>query len=474
MRFRNTIIVLVLAALVGAYAYYSAYNQKPEVAQKVLNIQPSDIAKIELKYPDREIELERPKGGDWKMVKPIGADADQTTANNLARAIADATVTKTLDETPTDLSPFGLAKPATVVTVTTYDGKQLPGIEVGKTTPIGFSAYIKTTEKPAIMLTSSAFPAGMNKTVDQLRSRDLMTFKVDDITKVIINKDNGQTIEIDRDGDKWRIVKPGNYLADPTQVRQLLSTLVNAKVADFIGDAPSSVTQYGLEKPHLTVTVYGKGAASESLLFGFKQSEQGKDGIYVRRGERTPVYTVHQWVVGSLDRSVLDLRDKTVFSFQSSDVDSAAVKVGSDQFTLKRSAGGKWDITQGGKTVEADVAVVERFLDELRDLKGVSIVADPMPSPVPFGLDQPAIAVTLMGKDGKNIGTVKLSKITVKPTGAPEPGSAAGPRTEYYADSSAGTAVYSISDFSFSQLNKPSAVFHTRSEATPAATPQKK
>ena len=474
MRFRNTIIVLVLAALVGGYAYYSAYTQKPEQAQKVLNIQSSDIAKIDLKYPDREILLERPKGGDWHMLKPIGADADQTTANNLARAIAEAVLTKTVEDNATDLEPFGLAKPAAIVTVTTYDGKQLPGIEVGKSTPVGFSAYIKLTDKPAIMLTTSAFPAGMNKTVEQLRSRDLMTFKVDDITKFVISKDNGQTIEVNREGDKWRIVKPGNYLADPTQVRQLLSTLVNAKVADFVGDAPASVTQYGLEKPHLTVTVYGKGSASESLLFGFKQTEQGKDGVYVRRGERTPVYTVHQWVVGNLDRTVLDLRDKTVFGFQSSDVESAAVKVGSDQFTLNRAATGKWDIVQGGKTGAADVAVVERFLDELRDLKGVSIVADPMPSAAPFGLEQPAIAVTLMGKNAKNLGTIKLSKITLKPTGAPEPGEAAGPRTEYYTDSTAGSAVYSISDFSFSQLNKPAAVFHTRDEATPAATPAKK
>jgi hypothetical protein len=474
MRFRNTIIVLVLALLVGAYAYYSAYTNKPEPEQKVLNLQPADIASIELKYPNREIVIERPKGGEWRLVKPIGVDADQTTANNLARAIAEAAVTKTVEDTPMDLTPFGLAKPATIVTVTTYQGRKLPGIEVGKTTPVGFSAYIKMIDKPAVMLTSSAFPAGMNKTLDQMRGRDLMTFKVDDITKLTISKDNGQTIEVDREGDKWRIVKPGNYLADPTQVRQLLSTLVNAKVADFISDAPAGVTQYGLEKPHLTVTVYGKGSASESLLFGFKQTEQGKDGVYVRRGERAPVYTVRQWVVGNLERTVFDLRDKTVFSFEPSAIESVDAKVGSDHFTLKRAAGGKWDITEGNKTVAADVPVVERFLDELRDLKGVSIIADPMPSPVPYGLDQPAILITLAGKDGKPIGTVKLSKITVKPTGAPEPGQAAGPRTEYYAISTAGSAVYSISDFTFSQLNKPPNLFHARVEATPTATPEKK
>src|SRR5262249_36582907 len=205
--------------------------------------------------------------------------------------------------------------------------------------------------------------------------------------------------------------------------------LVDAKVADFIADAPASVSQYGLEKPHLTVTVYGKDNASESMLLGFKQTEQGKDGIYVRRGERTPVYTVHQWILTHLDRTVFELRAKPVFSFEPSPVASVDAKVGSDHFSLQRAPGGTWKVVEGTTTAAADVPVVERFLDELRELKGVSIVADPMPSPVPFGLDQPAIVVTLNSKDGKSLGTVKLAKITIRPT-PPEPGPAPGPRTE--------------------------------------------
>ena len=82
MRFRNTIIVLILALLVGAYAYYSAYYNKEAPAEKVLKIEPGDIASIDLKYSDREILVERPKGGYWRLVKPIGTDADQTASKD--------------------------------------------------------------------------------------------------------------------------------------------------------------------------------------------------------------------------------------------------------------------------------------------------------------------------------------------------------------------------------------------------------
>ncbi|MGB6553617.1 MAG: DUF4340 domain-containing protein [Candidatus Binataceae bacterium] len=469
MRPRNTIIALVALLIIGGYAFVMNRYSRPIPAEKLLGVKADDFAKIELKYPDRVLTVERPKGGPWRIVKPIGVDAEQTPVDNLARAIANAEVTKTVEDKATDLAPFGLAKPAVVITVTTFDGKTLAPIEVGKTTPIGFSAYVMRGGKPAVMLTSSAFPVGMNKTVDQLRNRDLLTFKIGEVSHFTLAKDDGSIIDIERDGEQWKFTKPGNYLADPTQVRQLLGSLLEVKVADFIADAPASVSQYGLEKPHLTITVYDKNGAQESLLFGFKQTEQGKDGIYVRRGEGTPVYTVHEWVLNAVNRSALDLRDKTVFSFEPSAVQSADVTVGKDRFTLKRAAAGKWDVVQGTSSAPADVPVVERFLDEIRELKGVSIVADPMPSPKPFGLDAPHTVVTLIGKDGKPIGTIKFSEVTVQPS-APEPGQKPEPKTEYFTTSTASRAVYSMSDFSFSQFDKPSAVFRAQVAATPAAS----
>ena len=62
MRLRNTIIVLVLFAIVGGYAFIVSHYSETEATQKLIAVKQDDIAKIELKYSDRDIVLERDKG----------------------------------------------------------------------------------------------------------------------------------------------------------------------------------------------------------------------------------------------------------------------------------------------------------------------------------------------------------------------------------------------------------------------------
>src|SRR5271166_2364454 len=362
MRFRNTIIVFILLLIIGGYAWYSSL-QPTDTALKLNNVAADDIVKIDLKYPDREIELERTSGGKWQILKPINTEADKTAADNLASAIAGTVVKKTVDDSPAALAPYGLEKPDVTVTVTTKSKGPLPGIEVGKTTPVGFSAYIKTTAKPAVMLTESAFSAGMNKSVADLRDRELMTFNVDDISKVKIEHEGTPEIDLVKSGGQWTIDKPSKYPADSTQLRTVLSGLANAKVDSFIDDQPTDVSRYGLLKPRLTVTV-ATANDSQSLLFGQKQSEQGKDGIYVRRGERAPVYTVHAYVMSDADKSIFDLRDKTVLAFDPSKVGRISFLVGGKSFAVVKAGNGRWQVSNGTKG-EADSAVIERFMDQV-------------------------------------------------------------------------------------------------------------
>jgi hypothetical protein len=55
--------------------------------------------------------------------------------------------------------------------------------------------------------------------------------------------------------------------------------------------------------------------------------------------------------------------------------------------------------------------------------------------------------------------------MSTMPTEPPLPGEPRGPRDEYYATSSASKAVFALSEFSFTQLNKPAPLYMAQSAA---------
>src|SRR5208337_574041 len=137
--------------------------------------------------------------------------------------------------------------------------------------------------------------------------------------------------------------------------------------------------------------------------------------------------------------------------FVNAKVDRMTFVSGGSKFTLKRLGPDKWQVADGG-TAAADAGAVERFLDTLRFLKGSAIVEDPLGDPAKYGLDKPSEEIQVTGEDNKDLGSLKLAKLT------PEPAKNAPPdqknEAEYYVTSSAGSAVYAIDDYTFDQMNK--------------------
>ncbi len=469
MQFRNTLIVLILLALVGGYIYFFQAGKPEQETVKLFQIKPDDITRLTLKYPTQEIEVER-SGDKWKMVKPIQADVDTNAMTTLTNEISDCEVKSTVDEHPTDLAPFGLAKPAVTVIAATKD-KTLPGIEVGKNSPIGYSVYIKTTDKPAVMLTSGAFGPGTKRTVSDLRDHTLMSFKVDDVSKLVVKQDDAAPVELQKDQGQWKIVKPAPYQADQDRVRTLLSSLSNARIDDFTNDNPSTPAQYGLNKPQLVVTVFtGPAQSQQSLEFGKKEPGQGKDTYYVQRGEKPNVYTVHSYLYTDADKGLNDLRDRTVFSFSPDKVGQLKVTNAGKTFVVTRQPNGKWIVTDGVKT-DADPVKVGQFIDRMHLLKAESIVQDTTADLGKYALNTPNEEVTFLTKDGKVMGVVKLAKIERRNEGQKgQPPTVQ--RVDYYALSSGSpTTIYQVFEYDYGDLIKTPEQF---AAPKPAAQPSAK
>src|SRR5215831_4698797 len=238
MRLRNTLILALLLAALGAYLYFVEARQMAEEGkkEKLVDLNADDVTGITLAYPDRQIVLAKTDGA-WRVVKPVDAAADDVTVKNLIHAIADAEVKKTIDEPPADLAQFGLTQPMVTLTLTTKD-KTLPELKVGKTTAVSNSTYVQRADQAKIYLTGSAFHAGMDKQVKDLRDKKILDFKEDQITRVALHGPEGDVVLAKTDGN-WTIEKPVAFKADGNAVRSLITSVRNLRATDFASDAPS-------------------------------------------------------------------------------------------------------------------------------------------------------------------------------------------------------------------------------------------
>jgi hypothetical protein len=478
----KTIVVVILLVIIGGYAYYVS-RQPTEQTPKLNAIAASDIQKIELRSRTRDIEIERVKDG-WQFVKPIQGEVERNTADGMASAIADLQITGTINETPGDLAPFGLQNPAVNVIVTTKDHRVLPAIMVGKDTPVGSSSYIRSEKKPGILLVANSFPSQVEKSVDDLRPRTLIGFKPEEIRQVELVSNNGIPLQLGKKGDQWTIAKPQTYAADNGAVQQLLETVTNARVADFIDDNPSDLSKYGLANPSFRVILYGgKSNSQESLLFGFKQPQPDKGGSYARRGEGNdqPVITVDSYVLNDLNKNFDDLRDKTVLGLDRTKVDHIIIVSPEFEEAVGRVGISKWNISSNDKTAAAETLVTDSLLDQLHDLKATRIVEDPMTHPEHYGMVKPTLKLTAYAKDGKELGELRVSKMEVllKPTSqGPENSNAPEPKQQNfaYATTSKDSAVYEIPVQAATDLENTVNRLHSdtkaSSKASPAAAPR--
>src|SRR3984893_17814994 len=142
------------------------------------------------------------------------------------------------------------------------------------------------------------------------------------MNRVAFSHPDGSVIEVARKGNDWMITKPREYPADKAAVQQLLDVIVGARVAEFIEDNPQDLEKFGLARPALQFEVSGgKDNAKETVLIGFKQAEAGKSAVYARVAEgNQPTKKVADYVVKAVDKSLDDLRDKTVLAFDESKV----------------------------------------------------------------------------------------------------------------------------------------------------------
>jgi hypothetical protein len=394
MRPKGLLVAVGLLAVLGGLVWWSNKNQaaaskkSTDTTTKILSIPDDQMQEIRIRKAGAEpIELKR-EGGKWQITapKPFAADPDAT--SSLVSSLGSVAADKTIDDNAADLAEYGLNAPALDITVTKKDGKS-EELLIGADTLNNSGAYAKRAGDPHVYTVASFTKTGLDKGLNDLRDKRLLTFDSDKLTRVDLQS-KGQQVEFGKNGaNEWQIVKPRPLRADSSQVDTLVTKLKDAKM-DLTNPDADAAKKFAGAARIATVSVTDAGG-TQSL-----EVRQDKDKNYFAKSSSMEgVYKIGSDVGDAFNKSLDDFRNKKLFDFGFSDPSKVEIGTGGATYT---KSGDKW--MMGAKAM--DNASVQNLIDKLRDLTATKFVER--------GGGAPVFQATVTSNGGKRVEKVVITK----------------------------------------------------------------
>lgn len=246
----------------------------------------------------------------------------------------------------------------------------------------GFYYYQAKREKPA-----------------EDQRKKLFTIADKDVQGLALTKAD-QTIRVERQGEAWKLLTPVEAPGDATAITGLLFSITGARIERLIEERPASLKDYGLERPGLTVTVEVKGG---SAPLGLRLGDKNPSGtwVYAQRDGDPAVFLLPGTLQTELDKTVTDLRDKTLLAFDTDKVVRLTLDTGKTAIEASKDKG-TWTL-QAPVKAKADADEVTGLLRRLRYAKAKDFVSGRGPA-----LDRPDLTIRLWEKDAKEPKVVRL------------------------------------------------------------------
>jgi hypothetical protein len=399
MRWQTTAILAAILIAVGAFYYVydvrMAPDREKEAARKgrLWTIEPADVNELTIRRPSDTLTLKR-EGDRWQMLGPVPARGDRGPVEDALTTIVTAKIDREITAQPASLAEFGLDKPAADLSLTTKDGKQL-GLQLGAKNPTGVWVYARERDKPAVFVIPDSVLRDATKPAVDFRDKTILAFDRKDVTGLdLVLRDDALSLSHVEKG--WQITRPRALGADSDAVNEFLDKLQNAKVKEFVIDAPRSLEPYGLERPTRIEVHTGKDKdrATKTLLIG--ATDDKKKGVYALRPGEQSVMLLPEEVWTALPKTVAAVRDKTVLAFERDKVTRVDVESPRGAFTVVRE-GDRWQISQP-EALPTDQLEAGALVMNVRNLRAQAFLSDDASGLARY-VGSPQVKVTLTEKD---------------------------------------------------------------------------
>lgn len=216
----------------------------------------------------------------------------------------------------------------------------------------------------------------------------LFRVEEDEISALIITRNEAETVALKKSDDKWMIEEPIEASADESTVNGLLGSIERAKRAKSFDDADAQFSAYGLDNPSAVLNVTA-GEVTKTLEFGSKDYTGSQ--IYVRFSDEQKVYLTSLSLLTSLEKDLLDWRNKDAISFERARVEAIQIDREKDRVELVKQDD-SWRL-ESPIQEKADDGKVSSLLSSLESARAESFVTEEAESLDEYGLGDPATIV---------------------------------------------------------------------------------
>ncbi len=400
MRVKTTILLLMAVLLAGGALWYlegrdGLDERRRRETARLLRVHPDRIQRVILDIGDLRVDC-RLTNGVWRINHPVKALADAGEMDRILTALSAVEKSEVIPprdrrELGLTLRDFGLERPC--ARIEWEDDAARHVLLIGREAPVGDRVYVMKEGTDEIISVSSQFLAILPQSVLALRDRILFHGDPRRAYRLEIRRAGGFLQVVKAEDGTWRLQQPIVARADRGAVRQLIDRIFDWRIEDFVSDAISDATVYGLDEAATQVTVFTEGQETgQTVLLGSVRDQQ-PGSVYARRRDGQSVFSVMAETLSEARVRPNDLRDRALLSIKPQQIASVHIEQGDHALVLRRDTNNVWEIRQPRRW-KADLERINALLDTWTGTRIAVFVDEPTTNLPALGFSDDALRIT--------------------------------------------------------------------------------
>src|SRR4030095_7584472 len=193
---RNTLILLLLAAVIGVAIYFleikpgKPRDEKPDESRPAFAFKREDISSISITRSAETVTVED-ADGKWAINQPGTAQANQSAVDSLVGSLTSAKIERSISPSSEEMKSFGLEEPSVTVVIKLKNG-ETQTLKLGAKDFSGLSAYAQIGDSKDVALVPAAVLTNSDKSLNDLRDKAILGASQFDIKSIALTNENGQ------------------------------------------------------------------------------------------------------------------------------------------------------------------------------------------------------------------------------------------------------------------------------------------